>query len=105
MKYIYFYISALIIKIVNSLKPFIEKYIPSRTPNIIKTLSGLLQNIPYINPYINPYTTPNDKPICDSIQICDVETETCKEILIPGFMEHDPKAEALSQFKRKNRKT
>jgi hypothetical protein len=101
MKYIYFYISALIIKIVNSLKPFIEKYIPSRTPNIIKTLSGLLQNIPYIN----PYTTPNDKPICDSIQICDVETETCKEILIPGFMEHDPKAEALSQFKRKNRKT
>jgi len=94
MKYIYFYISAIFLKIldfVDSFIPFIEKYIPQNTRDIVKSLSGLLQNI---NPYSNNIKKPTDK-------ICDIQSE----IIIPGFMEHNPKAEALRLFKRKKRQT
>ena len=97
MKYVYFYISLLFLKIIDAFKPFISKYISERTSErIIKSLSGslsgLLQNIPYINNklLVNPISViETEKPDCD------VNSESCKiNIIVPGYMEHDPKAEA-----------
>jgi hypothetical protein len=100
MKYIYFYISVFFIKIielVDSFKPFIEKYMPTKTRDIVKTLSGLLQNIPYIKSY-NSFS--NYKFLGSSTeQVCDLQTEICKEISVPGYMEHDPKTAALRKYK------
>ncbi len=93
MKYVYFYISLLICKIIDAFKPFISKYISERTSErIIKSLSGLLQNIPYIN------NTVLDNPV-SVIEIekpeCDATSQSCKiNMIVPGYMEHDPKAEA-----------
>lgn len=93
MKYVYFYISLLIYKIIDAFKPFISKYISERTSErIIKSLSGLLQNILYIN------NTHLENPV-SVIEMekpdCDVNTESCKiKIIVPGYMEHDPKKEA-----------
>ena len=104
MKYIYFYIYAFIIKIVDSFKPYIEKYIPKKTPDIVKTLSGLLQNIPYISSYnnicnIHKICNKPDNIFLGNTEIkCDIYSENCQEIIIPGFMEHDPKKEALRRF-------
>ena len=93
MKYVYFYISLLFFKIIDAFKPFISKYISERTSErIIKSLSGLLQNIPYINNkvLVNPISViKTEKPDCD------VTSEICKiNIIMPGYMEHDPKEEA-----------
>jgi hypothetical protein len=93
MKYVYFYISLLFLKIIDAFKPFISKYISERTSErIIKSLSGLLQNIPYINNklLVNPISViETEKPDCD------VTSESCKiNIIVPGYMEHDPKKEA-----------
>jgi len=93
MKYVYFYISLLFCKIIDAFKPFISKYISERTSErIIKSLSGFLQNIPYINNKVI------DNPV-SVIEIekseCDATSEICKiNIIVPGYMEHDPKAEA-----------
>ena len=104
MKYIYFYISAFFFKIVNCVKPLIEKYIPSKRHYIVKTLSGLLVNIPYINPYIKPYINneiEDTQLLCNSDKECDIQSEKYNEIMIvPGYMEHDPKSEALRKLKR-----
>ena len=93
MKYVYFYISLLICKIIDAFKPFISKYISERTSErIIKSLSGLLQNIPYINNKFldNPISVIKmEKPDCD------VTAEICKiNVIVPGYMEHDAKKEA-----------
>lgn len=100
MKYIFFYISVFFIKIielVESFKPLIEKYVPSKTRDIVKTLSGLLQNIPYIKSY-NSFN--NNKFLgSSSEEVCDLQTQICKEIVIPGYMEHDPKTAALRKYK------
>jgi hypothetical protein len=93
MKYVYFYISLLFCKIIDAFKPFISKYISERTSErIIKSLSGFLQNIPYINNKVidNPVSVIEiEKPDCD------INSQTCKiNMIVPGYMEHDPKAEA-----------
>ena len=100
MKYIYFYISVFFLKIlefVDSFKPFIEKYMPTKTRDIVKTLSGLLQNIPYIKSY-NSFS--NYKFLGSSTeQVCDLQTGICREIIVPGYMDHDPKEAALRKYK------
>jgi len=96
MKYIYIYISALFLKIINSFTPIITKYF-NPCNNIVKSLSGLLQNIPYIN---NKFLATNS--IKEKDKNCDLHLEKCKEItILPGYMEHDPKAEAFRKVKRK----
>lgn len=97
MKYVYFYISLLIYKIIDAFKPFISKYISERTSErIIKSLSGLLQNIPYINNKFleNPVSVIKmEKPDCD------VTSEICKiNMIVPGYIEHEPKKEAEKKY-------
>ncbi len=97
MKYIFFYLSACFLKIIEYFKPLIEKYVPFKTHEIVKTLSGLLQNIPYIKSY-NSFN--NNKFLgSSSEEVCDLQTQICKEIVIPGYMEHDPKKAALQKYK------
>ena len=93
MKYVYFYISLLFLKFIDAFKPFISKYISERTSErIIKSLSGLLQNILYIN---NTHLDNQVSVIEMEKPDCDVNTESCKiKIIVPGYIEHDPKAEA-----------
>ena len=97
MKHVYFYISLLFLKIIDAFKPFITKYVSERTTKrIIKSLSGLLQNIPYINNKLlgNPVSVIEmEKPECD------VNSQSCKiKMIVPGYMEHDPKAEAAKKY-------
>jgi hypothetical protein len=97
MKYVYFYISLLFFKIIDAFKPFITKYVSERTrERIIKSLSGLLQHIPYINNKVlgNPVSVIEmEKPDCD------INSQTCKiKMIVPGYIEHDPKAEAEKKY-------
>ena len=97
MKHVYFYISLLFFKIIDAFKPFITKYVSEKTSQrIIKSLSGLLQHIPYINNKFLDYpisVIETEKPDCD------VTSNICKiNIIIPGYMEHDPKAEAAKNY-------
>jgi len=94
MKYIYVYISALFVKIINAFTPIIRKYFNPCNNNIVKSLSGLLQNLPYINDKLLGHKE-KDKG-------CDLHLEKCKDItIIPGYMDHDPKVEALRKFRYK----
>jgi hypothetical protein len=93
MKNVYFYISLLFFKIIDAFKPFITKYVSEKTSQcIIKSLSGLLQHIPYINNKVlgNPVSVIEmEKPDCD------INSQSCKiKMIVPGYMEHDPKTEA-----------
>ena len=86
MKYILHYILCyyyvLYVKIINSFTPFIIK-----TNRIIKSLSGILiKHIPYINNNID-----DDKTIQMN------EPKMTQNILLVGYMEHDPKKEAKKQ--------
>ena len=97
MKHVYFYISVLFFKIIDAFKPFITKYVSERTSErIIKSLSGLLERIPYINNKLlyNPVSViETEKPDCD------VNSQICKiKMIVPGYMEHDPKAEAEKKY-------
>uniref|UniRef100_A0A6C0AR81 Uncharacterized protein n=1 Tax=viral metagenome TaxID=1070528 RepID=A0A6C0AR81_9ZZZZ len=97
MKHVYFYISLLFFKIIDAFKPFITKYISEKTTQrIIKSLSGLLQRIPYINNRVlgNPISVIEmDK------SDCDMNSQSCKiKMIVPGYMEHDPKAEAEKKY-------
>ena len=97
MKHVYFYISLLFFKIIDAFKPFIIKYVSEKTSQrIIKSLWGLLQHIPYINNKVlgNPITVIEiEKPDCD------INSQTCKiNMIVPGYMEHDPKAEAEKKY-------
>lgn len=88
MKYLFFYISVLFFKIINTFTPFITKYFFSYKSNtIVKTLSGLLQNIAYIN---NTIFTKHPNSIIET----QCNLEKCN-IMIPGYMDHEPKAEAI----------
>ena len=97
MKHVYFYISLLFLKIIDAFKPFITKYVSEKTSQrIIKSLSGLLQHIPYINNKLLDYPVSvieTEKPNCDiNSQICKIK------MIVPGYMEHDPKAEAEKKY-------
>lgn len=97
MKHVYFYISLLFFKIIDAFKPFITKYVSEKTTQrIIKSLSGLLQHIPYINNkvLVNPVSVIEmEKPDCD------INSQTCKiKMIVPGYMEHDPKTEAEKKY-------
>jgi len=99
MKYLSFYIYFVYYKIIDAFTPFLQKYIfLHKKYDIIKTLSGLLQHIPYIN---NP------------VSIVEIETDKCSDpnldkckinMLITGYMEHNPKEEALQLFSLKKYK-
>ena len=92
MKYLSFCIYFLYCKIIEAFTPFLQKYIYlDKKYDIIKTLSVLLQHIPYINNQFSIETEPN--------------LEKCKiNMLITGYMEHDPKVEALQHFSLKTYK-
>jgi hypothetical protein len=97
MKHVYFYISLLFLKIIDAFKPFITKYVSEKTTQrIIKSLSGLLEHIPYINNkfVVNPVSVIEmEKPDCD------INSQSCKiTMIVPGYMEHDPKAEAEKKY-------
>jgi len=98
MKHIYIYISALFVKIINAFAPIITKYFkPYKNNSIVKSLSGLLQNIPYINKVLE-----NTNSITEKDKNCDLHLEKCKDItIVTGYMEHDPKVEALRKFRYK----
>jgi len=96
MRYIYIYISALFVKILNAFTPIVTKYFNPCNNIIVKSLSGLLQNIPYINDKLLSHKKKDKNR--------DLNLEKCKDItIIPGYIEHDPKIEALRKFKRKKK--
>jgi hypothetical protein len=90
MKYLFVYTYILFYKIIDAFKPFIHNcFLTRKTNEIIKTFSGLLLQIPYIN---NKFS---EKPV-SVIEIekenCDVKTQDCKiKMIIAGYMQHDPK--------------
>jgi hypothetical protein len=90
MKYIFVYIYVLFFKVIESFKPFIKNsFFTRKTNEIIKTFSGLLLHIPYIN---NKFSEKPVTVIETEKNNCDVKTENCKiKMIIPGYMEHDPK--------------
>ena len=96
MKYLSFYIYFVYCKIIDAFTPFFQKYIYlHKKYDIIKTLSGLLQHIPYVNKQVSIET---DK-------VCQPNLEKCKiNMLITGYMDHDPKVEALQHFSLKTHK-
>jgi len=110
MKYIFLYIYILFFKIINSFKPFITKYFFSentcnKARGIIKSLSGLLEHIPYINskPFVNPVSIIESDEKCglSSDSDSELESKKCKvKIIIPGYMDHEPKIQAF-KFKPK----
>jgi hypothetical protein len=85
MKFIFIYFYVLFLKIIESFKPFITRCVFYKTNKIIKSLSGLLQNIPYIT---------SKKEVNNS----NVNDNKVK-ILI-GYMEHDPKKEAAKKINK-----
>ena len=90
MKFIYLFCSLLFVRIIEAFKPIIATYkgFSEKAYGLIKSLSNnflsrnnkLLENI-----YIQS-TIPTD---------CDINTKICKENIIPGYMEHDPKNEVI----------
>jgi len=108
MKKICFYPYILFLKIINAFKPFISKYVFFYKPTgIIKSLSGLLQNISCINNYImnnnNKFIeNPNSIIETESHTDCGLNTEKCKiQMILPGYMEHDPKNPLLKNGPKK----
>ena len=80
MKYIFIYLYLSFVNIIDSLKPFVKKNIfLYNSKQIIKSLSGLLCKY-------NVFIKNEDN------------SETCK-IIIPGYMDHEPKKEALQWYK------
>ena len=86
-QYIFCYFYVLYVKIINSFTPIISKYsFFHKTNNIIKSLSGLLiQHIPYIN----------NNNLDNTPQIQNKPNQNKPKWLLVGYMEHDPKTEAL----------
>jgi GR25 family glycosyltransferase involved in LPS biosynthesis len=80
-KYIFIYFYVLFFKIIESFKPFIPKCVFYKTNKIIKSLSGLLQNIPYITA---------------KKEINTLNNNNVKQLI--GYMEHDPKKEAVKNY-------
>ena len=100
MKYIYFYIYLLFLKIIDAFKPIMTKYnyLENKTRNIIKSLSGLLQILPFINKkrFYNPVS------IIETQTDCDINLNNCtKNIIVAGYIEHDPKAEIEKKYNQK----
>ena len=95
MKKYLFYLYILFLKFINSFKPIISKYVFFYKPTgIIKSLSGLLQNIPCINNCItnNKFLeNPNSIIETELTTECDSNEEKCTvKMILPGYMEHDP---------------
>ena len=88
---------------VNAFTPYITKYVffsentCNKAVGIMKSLSGILQNIPYINnkPVYNPIS------IVKSEKECDFDTKKCevKMMIIPGYMDYDPKFDSSKKCK------
>jgi hypothetical protein len=98
MKYIFIYIYLLFFKVINAFTPFFIKkcFFSYKINNIIKSLSGLLQDMQYKNKKLldNPNTI---------IEVhetnCDVNIKECKtKLIIPGYMDHDPKIAAFKKL-------
>lgn len=98
MKFLFVYMYVLFFKIIESFKPFIPfHFLTKKTRDIIKTFSGLLLQIPYINDQFSekPVTT-----IVTEKENCDLKKENCKiEKIIAGYIEHEPKPEAIKHYK------
>jgi hypothetical protein len=107
MKYIFLYVYIFFVKIIDSLKPFITKYVFAyESSYIIKSLSGLLENsnkqiVENSNKQIKHHSYINNKKQLEqSLSITNNNLNLEKEkIIIPGYMDHDPKAEV---YKKRN---
>ena len=86
MKYIFVYVYVFFLKMIDALKPFVTKYVLSyESSYIIKSISGLFKNNKQI-----------EKPISITNNNLNLEKE---KIIIPGYIDHNPKAEALKKWK------
>ena len=94
----FFYISILFFKFINSFTPFIKKYFfENKSLSIIKSISGLLQHISHKNKKL--LYCPVSIIEIETTQNCDFNLEKCKiKTIISGYMEHDPKKEASKKF-------
>jgi len=91
----FFFYLYLLTDYINSFKPFIlfKPFIINisyKTNGLIKSLSGLLEKIPYIK-------VQDTNPVSIIESQCDLEK--C-EYIIPGYMEHDPKGGGLGGNRR-----
>lgn len=79
-----FFLLILLTDYINSFRSFIIPFIINisyKTNGLIKSLSGIIEKIPYIK-------IQNTNPVSIIDTTCDLEK--C-ELIIPGYMEHDPK--------------
>ena len=90
MKYIFIYFYVLFFKIIESFKTFIPKCVFYKTNKIIKSLSGILQNIPYIT---------SKKEIYSLNSLNTLNNNNMKQLI--GYMEHNPKKEAEKNYIKK----
>jgi len=92
MKYIFVYFYVFLLKIIDAFKPFVTKYVLTcKSLYIIKSISGLFKN------------NKNNKQIENSVSVINNKLNLEKEkIIIPGYIDHDPKAEALKKWNHKS---
>jgi hypothetical protein len=85
MKYIFFYINLFFFKLINAFTPFIKKYfVVYKSSYFIKSFSGLFQN----------------KKIQNPVSVIETTIDSEKKIIIPGYISHDPKVEAIKIYNK-----
>jgi len=106
MKYIFIYIYFLFFKLVNTFKPIIRYKIAFIFSELLQNNNNNNHNhnhskISYKNKFLNEPNT-----IIERIeQNCSLNLNQCKsKIIIPGYMEHDPKIQAFKKLIKKIKK-
>jgi hypothetical protein len=95
MKFIYLFGSLLFLKIVNALKPFFIRMcvFSEKACGLIKSFSSSILSIKNSQLLLTNFeskTKPNLQTIISTD--CDLDNQNCKKnIIIPGYMEHDYK--------------
>jgi hypothetical protein len=99
MKIIYLFWSLLCFKITDAFRVIFEKYrlLSQHAHGIIKSVSGTFS---LNKSFFNMITSKSQMQMQSVIPSdCDVNTKICnKDIIIPGYMEHDPKNAALKKI-------
>ena len=103
MKIIYLFWSLLCFKITDAFRFIFEKYrlLSQHADGIIKSVSGTFS---LNKSFFNMITSKSQMQLQMQMQSvipsdCDVNTKICnKDVIIPGYMEHDPKNAALKKF-------
>jgi len=93
-------------KFINSLTPFIRNKARCIIKSLSGSLSGLLENIPYMNNhFLNTHTIiekNNLQCIMNQQEINDYALDFCEtdKIIVVGYIDHDPKKEAFKRFSK-----